>query len=167
MDVQNDKTCNHCSVSDSDKKISRRDFLGIAAFWSCITAWVVTIAGLAKFPMPALLPDISSAFKIGKPEEIPVGSEKLYPDKKVLVKRDEKGISAVSLVCTHLGCIVGKTEQGGFSCPCHGSKFDSNGNVVAGPAPKGLNWLEVSRLPNGKLVVDNNKFVPEGTTFVV
>ena len=47
-----------------DKKMSRRDFLGFSALWSCIAAWVLTFIGLGKFPLPALLPDVSNVFKI-------------------------------------------------------------------------------------------------------
>ncbi len=152
---------------DTDEKITRRDFLGLAALWSCVAAWFFTFIGLGKFPMPALLPDVSTVFKIGKAEDVPMGGEVVFEDKKVLVRRDEKGLHAVSLVCTHLGCIVGIEEAGDFSCPCHGSKFDIKGNVMAGPAPKALNCLEISQLPNGQVVVDTNKFVTQETRFVV
>jgi len=117
--------------------------------------------------MPALLPDVSSIFKIGNINDIPIGSQKIFEKEKVLVKRDEKGIRAVSLICTHLGCIVALKDTGGFNCPCHGSVFDEKGNVIGGPAPKGLNWLEVSQLPNGKLAVNTSKFVKEETRFTV
>jgi Rieske Fe-S protein len=147
--------------------MSRRDFLGLSAAWSCIAAWAFIFAGLFKFPMPALLPDTSGTFKIGKADDIPLGGQKIFVEKNVLVKRDEKGIRAVSLVCTHLGCIVAVKDKGGFDCPCHGSKFDENGRVFAGPAPKGLNWLEISQSPNGGIVVDRNKFVKEETRFMV
>ena len=59
-------------------------------------------------------------------------------------------ISVMVGVCTHLGCSPtyvpepGATEfddnwQGGFYCPCHGSKFDLAGRVFSGaPAPVNL-----------------------------
>jgi len=157
-----------CNVdNDSNGNMSRRDFLGLSAFWSCIAAWLFTGIGLLKFPMPALLPDVASTFKIGKVADIPIGGHKVFEKEKVLVKRDENGIQAVSLICTHLGCVVSVHGKEGFDCPCHGSKFDEKGNVFAGPAPKGLNWLEVSQLPNGKLAVNTNKFVKEETRFTV
>jgi ubiquinol-cytochrome c reductase iron-sulfur subunit len=42
--------------------------------------------------------------------------------------------------CTHLGCIpVGEAgEFGGWSCPCHGSQFDTAGRIRKGPAPTNL-----------------------------
>ncbi len=48
-------------------------------------------------------------------------------------------------ICTHLGCSptyrpeITPDFQGGFFCPCHGSKFDFAGRVYAGvPAPTNL-----------------------------
>jgi cytochrome b6-f complex iron-sulfur subunit len=152
--------------TDPDKKISRRDFLGLSARWACVGAWILTCIGLLKFPRPALLPDVSNKFKIGKPESFPVGTVKIFGDKHVIVSRDEEGILAMSLICTHLGCIVSKTSKG-FACPCHGSKFDEKGRVVRGPAPRALDWFEINQLPNGKLLVDVGKRVPVGEKYVV
>ena len=62
----------------------------------------------------------------------------------------KEGISVLSGVCTHLSCSpkyypeLGSNEfdsdwQGGFFCPCHGSKFDLAGRVYSGvPAPDNL-----------------------------
>ncbi len=151
---------------DVNDKISRRDFLGLSAAWACAAAWVLTMIGLLKFPKPALLPDISNKFKIGLPEDFPLGTVRVFQDKHIIVSRDEGGIFAISLVCTHLGCIVTKTDQG-FACPCHGSRYDQTGNVTRGPAPRALDWFEVSQLPDGKMAVDAGARVPEGTKFSV
>jgi cytochrome b6-f complex iron-sulfur subunit len=149
-----------------EKKITRRDFLGIIAFGTFFASAIMSLAGLLKFMKPALLPDVPTTFKIGKPEDIPVGTIKIYPEKKVMVTRDEEGVSAISLICTHLGCVVTRIEEG-FSCPCHGTIFDSQGLVVEGPAPKPLPWLEVSNHPSGKLMVDAARQVPAGTRLTV
>ena len=62
----------------------------------------------------------------------------------------KKNIVVLSGVCTHLSCTpkfypdLGTTDfdanwQGGFFCPCHGSKFDLVGRVYSGvPAPTNL-----------------------------
>ena len=77
-----------------------------------------------------------------------------------------EGIAAISLVCTHLGCIVAKSGEG-FSCPCHGSKFTALGKILSGPAPKDLPWLEISRRADGKLLVDLKTDVASGTYYQV
>jgi len=40
-------------------------------------------------------------------------------------------------VCTHMGCIPGRSEDG-WLCPCHGSVYDNSGRILHGPAPKNL-----------------------------
>jgi glycine/D-amino acid oxidase-like deaminating enzyme/nitrite reductase/ring-hydroxylating ferredoxin subunit len=60
--------------------------------------------------------------------------------KKVAVYRDtHDGLHEHSAVCPHLGCIVdwNPTERT-WDCPCHGSRFDTSGEVVNGPAVGGL-----------------------------
>jgi Rieske Fe-S protein len=59
---------------------------------------------------------------------------------KVAVYRDEHGsLHAVSAVCTHLGCLVewNRAEQT-WDCPCHGSRFRTDGSVIQGPAKRDL-----------------------------
>ncbi|MBA3264248.1 MAG: FAD-dependent oxidoreductase [Thermoleophilaceae bacterium] len=56
------------------------------------------------------------------------------------VYRDEQGeLHALSARCTHLGCIVNwNSGEGTWDCPCHGSRFGPHGEVIMGPAVKGL-----------------------------
>ncbi|MEA3075582.1 MAG: hypothetical protein QOF60_490 [Actinomycetota bacterium] len=59
---------------------------------------------------------------------------------KVAAFRDEGGIvHAVSPVCTHLGCVVGfNAAERTWDCPCHGSRFTVDGEVIEGPATDDL-----------------------------
>jgi glycine/D-amino acid oxidase-like deaminating enzyme/nitrite reductase/ring-hydroxylating ferredoxin subunit len=59
---------------------------------------------------------------------------------KVAVYRDEDGtLHERSAFCTHLGCVVqwNSTEKT-WDCPCHGSRFQTDGHVVNGPAIRPL-----------------------------
>ena len=80
---------------------------------------------------------------------------KIIPEQGVRVVANEEGVRAMSMICTHLGCVVDVSPDG-FACPCHGSKFDATGRVVGGPAPRGLAWLAVPEAADGSLVVDKN-----------
>lgn len=64
--------------------------------------------------------------------------------KKAAAFRDEMGaLHAFSHVCTHLGCHVRwNPAEKSFDCPCHGSRFDSHGKVIQGPAVKDLERRE-------------------------
>ena len=55
---------------------------------------------------------------------------------KVAAFRDEEGtLHAVSPVCTHLGCQVNwNSGDRSWDCPCHGSRFSPDGEILHGPA---------------------------------
>jgi glycine/D-amino acid oxidase-like deaminating enzyme/nitrite reductase/ring-hydroxylating ferredoxin subunit len=59
---------------------------------------------------------------------------------KVAGYRDDAGeLHAVSTRCTHLGCQVRwNAAERTWDCPCHGSRFDVDGDVLNGPAVKPL-----------------------------
>ena len=76
--------------------------------------------------------------------DIPVEGTKVitYGNDPALVRRQEDGFLVLSLVCTHLGCIVKwGDEEGAFHCPCHAASFDKSGRVTGGPPPAALERL--------------------------
>ena len=133
-----------------------------------VTSAFASVAGMilglyfVRMPMPAILPGPSSRIKLGLLARFPLGIELILEDEQLYVKRDEAGISAMSTVCTHLGCAVRKTEEG-FLCPCHGSKYTNEGKVVAGPAPRTLDWYPVRLLPGDRVMVDKSRPTRPGT----
>ena len=146
--------------------VSRRDFLGLASAGAVILSSLTALAGILRIAKPDVHYEESQKFKIGKPENFQVGIIKKLEDKRVHIFSDENGLHAITSVCTHLGCLVAMTDKG-FQCPCHGSKYDRDGRVTAGPAPRSLPWLEISESEDGTLVVDAAKEVKIGTTFTV
>lgn len=60
--------------------------------------------------------------------------------RRVAIARYENGlITALSPVCTHLGCHVHYNDlEKTWDCPCHGSRFARDGSVLNGPAVKAL-----------------------------
>jgi cytochrome b6-f complex iron-sulfur subunit len=57
----------------------------------------------------------------------------------VIVMKTSSGYEALSLICTHAGCLVSfNSGAQQFDCPCHGGRYDINGNVLSGPPPAPL-----------------------------
>ena len=59
---------------------------------------------------------------------------------KVAGFQDEDGaLHAVSTLCTHLGCQLNwNSGDRSWDCPCHGSRFSPDGDVLHGPAVRPL-----------------------------
>lgn len=78
----------------------------------------------------------------GDVDDIPPGEGAVMMVKgtKLAVYRNGSGeLSALSPVCTHLGCLVHwNTTEKSWDCPCHGSRFDPMGRVLNGPAVAAL-----------------------------
>ena len=66
----------------------------------------------------------------------------------IVVRRLENGrMVALSTICTHAGCEV-RVLPKQFTCPCHGSEFDEQGEVLEGPAEDPLQSFEVTEKEN-------------------
>lgn len=70
--------------------------------------------------------------------EVPNGEARVVEadGQRMGVFRDDKGeLHRVDTSCTHLGCELRWNDgERTWDCPCHGSRFDIDGNVVEGPA---------------------------------
>jgi glycine/D-amino acid oxidase-like deaminating enzyme/nitrite reductase/ring-hydroxylating ferredoxin subunit len=64
---------------------------------------------------------------------------------RLAVYRDDDGnLHGVSARCTHLGCLVAfNSAERAWECPCHGSRFDTDGKVIQGPATKPLEQRDI------------------------
>ena len=126
--------------------VARRDFLGWAGLLSSGLAVFGSILGMARLPKPRVLPEGTSRFRVGKPAAFPPGTAKIIPEQNVRIVATEEGVAAMSLVCTHLGCIpvpyLGAYK--GWVCLCHGSVYDKFGRVRQGPAQANLPYINNS-----------------------
>jgi len=90
---------------------------------------------VAVSPKGIIKYDVTNSLK--KPGEAVL----LEPDKTdsrvLLIRKKDSTFITLSLVCTHRGCELSKRRDY-LECPCHGSEFNFDGNVIKGPAGKSL-----------------------------
>jgi Rieske Fe-S protein len=144
------------------EKTGRRDFL--TGIWKWLG--LVALAELAWLTVSMLRPgkknlqDNPGALvrEIGAVDDFPVNS--VTPDrinKIFLVRTEDGGFLALSLICSHLGCsVIWDDAAGAFNCPCHSSSFDRLGNVMNSPAPRALDYYPVL-IEAGKVKIDTGR----------
>jgi Rieske Fe-S protein len=92
----------------------------------------------------------------GPASALGVGDVKIVPGGPAVIARDSGGVYAMTITCTHRGCDVAPNASGAsttLDCPCHGSRFDANGNVIRGPAGAPLVHFAVAVDAAGNLTV--------------
>ena len=75
-----------------------------------------------------------------------------YEGETLAIYKDENGgIHALNPVCTHAKCVVGwNRAEKTWDCPCHGARYDIGGEVLTGPARRGLEKVELDGLSDSK-----------------
>jgi len=122
---------------------------------------------------PALKRQKNSWMPVAKVEDLPVDDPKDldyamtvkdgYLETKTTksvwaLKHQDGTVTVYSPICPHLGCgYRWDAHDREFKCPCHGSVFDVNGKVLAGPAPRPLDVLP-SKIEKGELLVMYKQF---------
>jgi cytochrome b6-f complex iron-sulfur subunit len=141
------------------EKTGRRKFL--SRIWSILG--IVALAELAFFTISMLRPGKKNLkdnpginIKVaGNVEDFPKNS--VTPDrvnKYFIIRSEDGGFLALSLICSHLGCsVIWDKAKNQFICPCHSSAFDRMGNVINSPAPRALDYFTVI-IEGGKVKID-------------
>ncbi len=138
-------------------ELDRRKALGLLGSGALALAGLGTSIVGVQYLWPNVLFEEDKRYKIGRPEDIPVGQDVVLPREKIYLVHLNEGFAAITAVCTHLGCMTRyESEERRFFCPCHGSVYDLEGNVTGGPAPKKLPRFQVV-VDKGVLMIDASK----------
>lgn len=137
----------------NDAGLHRRAFLAGACSLAALGLTAVPAAAdsaIRKLPDGRLavrirqvpnLSQVGGAVRIGSINGVPVG----------LARTGTARFKAFSLRCPHQGAIV-ERDAAGWICPAHGSEFESDGDLVLGPATTGLARIP-SRVTKGEVIV--------------
>ena len=102
---------------------------------STFLAKSVILAPIAEFEIPKKSEMTYRSFVLVKTtsENFPI----------CLYKTGENEYTASLMKCTHRGCEL-NVGGGIYSCPCHGSEFDTKGGVLEGPADQDLKTFKTT-----------------------
>jgi cytochrome b6-f complex iron-sulfur subunit len=148
--------------------ITRRDFLNEITLGALGITGLGSVAVTYQFFSPNVLFEPPTTFRAGNPDLYPVHSVTFLQDQQVYIVRMPEGFYAISAVCTHLGCVTQwKPDAEMIACPCHGSKFKSDGTKIEGPAPRPLPHFGISMTADGELLVDKLQNIKPGEVLKV
>ena len=137
---QSQSTINEKTISDPP--VSRRNFLSLAGKTLMGLNGILGLSALLRFFSYQSSPAPPTEFDLGPAENFSGDAIVTIPEAQAALLPSEDGFQAVSLVCTHLGCLL-ELQEDAFTCPCHGSIFNLDGVVQKGPADQSLRQLEV------------------------
>jgi len=116
------------------RKLDRKSFLKIIG------------GALALVPLFLIFPLIKKRIMFmskKKLVEIPLDIQEgitFFPD--CIVNRRGKEVKVFSSRCSHLGCRINRQMGSELVCPCHGSRYSTDGEILSGPAARDLEVLE-------------------------
>lgn len=143
---------------------TRRDLV-LAGAWTVFGLGVGVPSAIAfnRFLMPNVLEEPDPKVRIGvldRYRDMAPGDviEDFKNSGKFWIIRDGNNrIAAVSIVCTHLGCVpTWLPNERKYKCPCHGSGYKQDGTNFEGPTPRPLERFKIY-LDGNNLIVDRSK----------
>jgi cytochrome b6-f complex iron-sulfur subunit len=142
---------------------SRRSFLSAVGVGCLGTACLGGAVLSVEYLSPNSVLEPSPKFNAGSLDQFSPDSVTEDLEHKIYVMRNRSGaVYAMSAVCTHLGCLTFfKQEEGIIACPCHGSKFTREGDVITGPAPASLPRYYAELNERSQLVIDRSQIVDQ------
>ena len=149
----------------SKSEPTRRDWMVLAGWGMfAVGGGVVPALAFNRFMMPNVLEQADPKVRCGPPGKYELmQSGEVNEDFKTTkpsgfwIVREEDRIVALSIVCTHLGCVPNwLANDKKFKCPCHGSGFDYKGVNFEGPTPRPLERFKIY-MDGGEVIVDRSK----------
>jgi cytochrome b6-f complex iron-sulfur subunit len=173
------------SPSIGSARLGRRRFLKLS-FWTSLGVLVVGAGagvinslyprGIKGFGGPVVVKAIDIPVACAAPKPSIEGHfllVNLAPEEGRLASDEsvsDGGLLALWWKCPHLGCTVPwkpdfrvttdkdpLERRGWFNCNCHGSTYTKAGVLVAGPAPRSMDTMELAVAPNGDITVETGK----------
>ncbi len=140
---------------------------GLLAFFGWATIALVALQATVAFLFffwPRKTGTFGSKVSVGSPNDFKVGDVKYFVEGKFYLSRLEEGFMALYQRCPHVGCTVpwrpefelpnvAPGVKGLFRCPCHGSTYLRNGQIIFGPAPRPMDYMAITN-EGGKLMVN-------------
>ena len=134
-------------------KMNRREFVILGGAAEC-----AAVAGCAGGPARSAEWSGPTQFDIGPPADFKPGVDARWAQSGgFFVVRETDRLYTVSAVCTHNACALTAAGNRAILCPCHGSRFTSQGQIVTGPATRPLPRFRVLPGTDGRVNVDRTK----------
>ena len=160
--------------SRKKKGLTRRQFLGLA--WAASLTALFGQAGVAllQFFKPRIEPgSFGSKVVAGQVVEFPPNTvSHVQKGRFYISTMEDGGMLALWHRCTHLGCTVPwRDDEGLFNCPCHSSIFNTEGEVLSGPAPRPLDLFPIEIVDNQVVVdtgnpIQRDNYDPSQATYI-
>ncbi len=177
-DLEQSKQMDLGSVT-AEGDVTRRSFFKYIFMGAMAGLGALGAGSFFSFFLPRKTQAFGSKVKAGKVADFPIqtkagstvttviGATARNRDGRFYMVHLEDGLIALYWKCVHLGCTVPWNPQeeftyegikyvGMFHCPCHGSTYIPNGQIVAGPAPRPLDYMEIT-LEGDNVTVDTGK----------
>lgn len=168
-------------VPAEESGVTRRQFFNRALSASFFTFMGLLGLNTLAFLWPNLKGGFGSDVNAGKLEEIrtrlfaadgtvipafiPEARAYVVPYEQLSTQFEGSGVAAEGVMalyqrCVHLGCRVPWCAPSqGFECPCHGSKYSSEGEYFAGPAPRNLDRFVIEVNAAGELIIKTGQII--------
>jgi Rieske Fe-S protein len=141
-----------CGGEIAMSDVSRRDFLKLTRDGILWLSALLGVGGLFRFLDYEVNPVPKTEYDLGPAVNYPMGSNTMLAEVPAILIHNNRGFSALSLTCTHLGCVVEQNKDE-LVCPCHGSHFNLEGELLHGPAEKSLPFFDVEISEDERLIL--------------